>query len=152
MAGGLGRHALWLAQKNWKVSVVDISEVALQKLHNTSTALNLNLNLNLNLIQSDGAEYEFQPEQFDLIVLFYYLERRLFPRIISALKPGGMFICKMRMHWGTEQDSRLADGPLLGRHELASLLPDLMQVNHHQWPVAVRGVVEFVGKKLESSR
>jgi hypothetical protein len=27
LAGGLGRHALWLASRGWGVSVVDISEV-----------------------------------------------------------------------------------------------------------------------------
>jgi 2-polyprenyl-3-methyl-5-hydroxy-6-metoxy-1,4-benzoquinol methylase len=26
LAGGIGRHALWLAQRNWRVTVVDISE------------------------------------------------------------------------------------------------------------------------------
>ena len=31
LAGGIGRHALWLAKKNWQVTVVDISEVAIQK-------------------------------------------------------------------------------------------------------------------------
>lgn len=28
LAGGIGRHALWLAKRNWRVTVVDISEVA----------------------------------------------------------------------------------------------------------------------------
>jgi 2-polyprenyl-3-methyl-5-hydroxy-6-metoxy-1,4-benzoquinol methylase len=30
LAGGIGRHALWLAKKNWQVTVVDISEVAIR--------------------------------------------------------------------------------------------------------------------------
>src|ERR1035438_9884717 len=32
LAGGLGRHAIWLAARGWHVSVVDISEVAIGKL------------------------------------------------------------------------------------------------------------------------
>ena len=32
LAGGIGRHALWLAKRNWQVTVVDISEVAIRKL------------------------------------------------------------------------------------------------------------------------
>ena len=35
----------------------------------------------------DAAEYEFRPEQFDLIVLFYHLDRSLFPKMVSALNP-----------------------------------------------------------------
>jgi SAM-dependent methyltransferase len=85
IAGGLGRHALWLAQRNWQVSVVDVSEVALQKLRETATGLNIDL----SLVQADAADYRFEPAQFDLIVLFYHLDRRLFPRIVTALKPGG---------------------------------------------------------------
>jgi tellurite methyltransferase len=27
LAGGLGRHALWLASRNWRVTVVDVSDV-----------------------------------------------------------------------------------------------------------------------------
>ena len=28
LAGGLGRHALWLAARKWKMSLVDVSDVA----------------------------------------------------------------------------------------------------------------------------
>src|SRR5579872_4748825 len=29
VAGGVGRHALWLAERGWKVTLIDISEVGL---------------------------------------------------------------------------------------------------------------------------
>ena len=32
LAAGLGRHTLWLAQRRWQVSAVDVSEVAIEKL------------------------------------------------------------------------------------------------------------------------
>ena len=32
LAAGLGRHALWLADRGWQVSAVDISSVAIGKL------------------------------------------------------------------------------------------------------------------------
>ena len=32
LAGGLGRHALWLAARQWRMSLVDVSEVAIGKL------------------------------------------------------------------------------------------------------------------------
>src|SRR5947207_12610320 len=30
VAGGVGRHALWLAERGWKVKLVDVSEVGIQ--------------------------------------------------------------------------------------------------------------------------
>jgi len=32
LACGLGRHALWLASREWRVSGVDLSDVAIEKL------------------------------------------------------------------------------------------------------------------------
>ena len=63
LAGGLARHALWLASRGWRVSVVDVSEVAGQ------TALQLDLPLDLFAIAA--TEYQFEPAKFELIVLFY---------------------------------------------------------------------------------
>ncbi len=91
LAAGLGRHTLWLAERAWQVSAVDVSEVAIAKLRQAAGQLNVKI----NLFAIDAAEYDFEPERFDLIVLFYHLERNLFPKIVSALKPGGLFICKM---------------------------------------------------------
>ena len=45
LAGGIGRHALWLAKRNWQVTVVDISEVAIRKLEQKTQQLDLTLEL-----------------------------------------------------------------------------------------------------------
>jgi SAM-dependent methyltransferase len=34
----------------------------------------------------------FDVKQFDLIVLFYHRDRRLFAPVVRGLKPGGLFI------------------------------------------------------------
>ena len=143
IAGGLGRHALWLAQRNWQVSVVDVSEVALQKLRETADGLNVNL----SLIRADAADYSFEPARFELIVLFYHLDRRLFPLIVTALKPGGLFLCKMRAQRDCDAGPMDQTDPLLGRNELTSLLPEFVVLDQQQRPVGDHGVVEFVGRK-----
>jgi len=43
------------------------------------------MNVELELLVGDASEYKFKPGRFDLIVLFYYLDRDLFPKIVSAL-------------------------------------------------------------------
>src|SRR5580704_3690495 len=98
LAAGLGRHALWLAARGWQVSAVDVSEVAIGKLSQAAGQFNVKI----NLFAVDAAEYDFVPTRFDLIVLFYHLDRSLFPKIVSALNPGGLFVCKMAVPWGRE--------------------------------------------------
>ena len=143
LAAGLGRHALWLAERGWRVNAVDISEVAIGKLRQAAAELSLKI----NLFTIDAAEYEFRPAQFDLIVLFYHLDRSLFPKIVSALNPGGLFICKMAAHWDLEIPPAKANSKLLDRNEIVSLVPDLEVIDHHERPVRDRGVVEFAGRR-----
>jgi SAM-dependent methyltransferase len=137
LAGGIGRHALWLARRKWKVSVVDISEVAIRSLRKSAQQLDLAL----DLFVCDAAEYRFEPSRFDLIVLFYHLDRDLCSRIVSALKPGGTLICKSSLDWNSTHAS------LLERNEILSLFHELPVLHHHERPVRDRGVVEFVGRK-----
>jgi SAM-dependent methyltransferase len=143
LAAGLGRHALWLADRGWQVSAVDVSEVAIGKLSQAAGQLNVKI----NLFAVDAAEFAFEPSGFDLIVLFYHLDRRLFPKIVSALNPGGLFVCKMAVHWSAEIAFGCANFRPLDKNELASLVPGLQVIDHLERPVRDRGVVEFVGKK-----
>jgi len=148
LAGGLGRHALWLASRSWQVSVVDLSDVAIGKLNQAA----LELNVKLDLLVGDASEYKFEPARFDLIVLFYHLDRSLFPKIVSALKPDGLLICKMRMRWDSDASLAASGTGPLGRDELPSLVPELHVLHHQERSVRDRGVVEFVGRKPENER
>lgn len=143
LAAGLGRHALWLAERAWQVSAVDVSGVAISKLSQTAAQLNVEI----KLFAIDAAEYDFASARFDLIVLFYHMDRTLFPKIVSALNPGGLFICKMAVHWGSEIALPRGNFQPLIKNELVSLVPGLQAMHYHERPVRGRGVVEFVGKK-----
>ncbi len=147
LAGGLGRHALWLANRRWQVTVVDLSDVAIGKLVQTAR----DLHVKLDALVRDAAEYEFQPTRFDLIVLFYHLDRNLFPRMISALKPGGVLICKMSLRWDSDGRQTIVSTDPLSRNELPSLVREMQVLFHQERPVRDRGVVELVGGKRQSS-
>ena len=143
LAGGLGRHALWLASRSWQVTVVELSDVAIGKLRQAA----LELNVNVVLFAGDAAKYKLEPAHFDLVVLFYHLDRSLFPKIVSALKPGGLLICKMSLRWDSGESLTKASTNPLHRNELPSLVPELDVLHHQERPVRDRGVVEFVGRK-----
>jgi tellurite methyltransferase len=145
LAGGLGRHALWLASRGWRVSVVDISEVAISRLRQSA----LQLVLPLDLFAMAATEYQFEPAKFDLIVLFYHLDRSLCDKIVSALKPGGVLICKTSLQWYSCEASTPSSTDPLQRNEILSLLSGLRVMYHQERSVRDRGVVEVIGKKLE---
>jgi SAM-dependent methyltransferase len=107
----------------------------------------LELNVNLDLFVGDAAEYKFERARFDLIVLFYHLDRSLFPKIVSALKPGGLLIRKMSLQWDSDGGLEAVNADLLARNELSSLVPELHVLYQEERPVRSRGVVEFIGRK-----
>jgi len=143
LAGGVGRHALWLARRNWQVTVVDVSDVAMRKLNQAA----IEQNVKLDLLVGDASDYKFEPAHFDLILLFYHLDRSLFPKIVYALKPGGLLICKMSLRWKSDGMSTPAGTGPLEKNELPTLVPDLHILHHRERPVRDRGVAEFVGRK-----
>ena len=88
LAMGEGRNAVYLAQNGFDVTGVDISEVAIEKCNKLAKERNTTV----NAVVADLTDYDMGEEQFDLITKFYYHEPSIFPLIIDALKPGGMFI------------------------------------------------------------
>ena len=88
LAMGEGRNAVYLAQNGFDVTGVDISEVAVEKCNKLAKERNTTV----NAVVADLMDYDLGEAQFDLITKFYYYEPSIFPQIIDALKPGGMFI------------------------------------------------------------
>jgi len=143
LAGGIGRHSLWLARRNWRVTVVDISEVAIRQLEDKACRLGVSL----ELFAIDANDYRFETNRFDLIVMFYHFDRDICPRLLSSLKSGGILICKSRVSWNTYEGSAPARIQPLGRKEILSLLPGVEVLHYEERQVGDRGVVEYVGKK-----
>src|SRR3954462_2700481 len=93
VAGGVGRHSIWLAQCGWRVKLLDISEVGIKQAEanakSTGTAVSISLEVrDLNVMHDLGRE------QYDLVLVFFFLQRELFPAVAAALKPGGHLLYK----------------------------------------------------------
>ena len=95
LAGGLGRHALWLATRTWKMSLVDVSDVAIGKVRRRPVGSIWDSIYSSRMRRSTT----FGAHVYDLVVLFYRFRPKLFPKVVSALNPGGFLICKMAMQW-----------------------------------------------------
>ena len=83
IACGMGRNTHYLADNGFNVDAVDLSDYALKQVRDAS---------NINKIDTDLDTYIFEENSYDLILKINYLDRKMFPRIIQALKSDGIFI------------------------------------------------------------
>jgi SAM-dependent methyltransferase len=88
LAAGEGRNAIFLAEKGFEVDAVDISEVALKKARQWARAKGLRI----RTFVADLDTYSIDEEGYDVIANFYFLRRRLIPKIKKGLKKGGKVI------------------------------------------------------------
>jgi 2-polyprenyl-3-methyl-5-hydroxy-6-metoxy-1,4-benzoquinol methylase len=87
IACGEGRNSIFLAQQDFLVTALDISDVGLGKA--VRRAEEAGAEINFKQVDLDG--YRFT-EQFDLIINFNFLQRELIPEEVSALSAGGLLI------------------------------------------------------------
>jgi len=88
LAAGEGRNAVFLAQHGFKVDAVDISEIGLKK---TRTLAEKRM-VRVHTILADLDTYQIKGGDYDLITNFYFLNRKIIPRIKRGLKRGGLVI------------------------------------------------------------
>jgi tellurite methyltransferase len=88
VAGGAGRHAIWLARRGLDVTLVDVSEVALDLAR--ASAKDAGVDIATSAVDLDADPLPGGPWQ--LILCFHFLERRLFPRYAGLLAPGGLLV------------------------------------------------------------
>jgi SAM-dependent methyltransferase len=88
VACGVGQNAIWLAQRGFAVDAVDISPVALGQARESAASAGVSV----NFIQADLEAWFPLATAYDLAVGFRFLNRRLWPRLQAALRPGGWLL------------------------------------------------------------
>lgn len=147
VAGGAGRNSVWLAQRGWRVKLIDISDVALsQAREKFDTASPHKGSLETEIVDLNSVE-DLGARRFDLITVFYFLRRELFPAIARALKPGGTLIYRTY----TMDRMKAPGGPtdpqyLLQANELLHAFPDMRVLHYHEM-VEGKAAAELVARK-----
>ena len=90
LAGGAGRHAVWFARRGLEVTCADVSPVGLERAR--AAAAVAGVTITTQVLDVDDLIAGGKLESFDLIVIFHFLERRLFPRLRDLLAPGGLVL------------------------------------------------------------
>jgi SAM-dependent methyltransferase len=93
VACGEGRNAVWLAERGWRVTGVDFSEVGLEKARGLAQAHAVQA----RWVAADVLAYAPEPRAFELVLVFYLqvpaAQRRAIVRTVAeAVAPGGLFL------------------------------------------------------------
>jgi SAM-dependent methyltransferase len=93
LACGEGRNAVWLAERGWRVTAVDFSDVGLA----TARRLGASRGVAVDWVLADLLEYRPERAAFDLVVILYLqlpAERRrvVLKRAAEAVAPGGTLL------------------------------------------------------------
>lgn len=110
LACGGGRNAVYLAGRGLKVTGIDWSEESLSKAKELARKTGTQVNWN----HEDLESARLPGARFDVITCFYYRDPRLYPQIISALRPGGLLFYETF----TREQLRFPTGPRNPAHLL----------------------------------
>ena len=144
LAGGTGRHAIFLAGKGWKVRMTDIAETGIVNAQKNAGSLASQIEFRVE----DLTKFQGTTESYDLITVFFFLRREIFGELVKALKPGGLLLYKGYTHL----QKRFGGGPsdpafLFEENELLNSFRDL-HVLHYAELIRDCGMAEFVGRKI----
>lgn len=132
LACGVGRHAIWLAERGWQVTAVDNSRVAIEILRRR--AHEKGLAIDSRVADLERHEFIIEPEAYDLIFNCRYLQRNLFPTIRTGARIGGLVIAVIAM---------VDDDPQIKPMNPAFLLnPGELRAEFESWEL----IHEFEGK------
>ena len=150
LASGLGGNALLLAKHGLTTSAWDLSPVGINKLNNLATQQSL-------LVDGQARDIINNPpaaNSFDVIVVSYFLEHRLFPALLAALKPSGLLFYETFVRDKPEGVGPSNPDYLLEQNELLRLCGGLVIRAYREEGLigdinlGVRNVAMLVGQRL----
>jgi tellurite methyltransferase len=148
LAGGAGRNAIWLAKQGWEVTLTDVAEAGVDLARQKAGPIESRI----HFVIDDLIGFRASQTQFDLLMVFFYLDRNIFPELIRSIRAGGLLIYKTL----TEAQLGLPGGPkdaayLLSEGELPRLATGL-EVLHYREQVEKKATAELIARKLAAQQ
>lgn len=137
LACGPGRHALEFARRGWQVTAIDAAPTAIRRLAERAAALGLRVDARVADLEATPELIE--PRSFDLIADFCYLQRDLFPRMVAALRPGGLLVAELLLVDPRPETPPANPAFLLDPGELPGLVAPLEILHYAEGPLREPG-------------
>ncbi len=97
LASGAGRHALFLAERGWRVEALEGSRAGVERMLSEAARRNVAGPIEARICDLEGPGFTLEPERYDLVCDFYFLHRPLFEQIRRAVRPGGLFVAAIHV-------------------------------------------------------
>jgi rhodanese-related sulfurtransferase len=151
VACGRGRHALLLASVGFPVRAVDRDADGIVALERVARRLRLPLEtavLDLEAgSQAANGGVLLGDEEWEMILVFNYLHRPLFPALVRALKPGGVLLYETFTREEVRRGRPTSPEHLLELGELPGLVAPLAVVRRREGEFDGRYVASVVARK-----
>ncbi len=121
LACGTGRHAVWLAERGWRVDAVDGAAAGIELLLARAERAGCRERILPHVadLEADPPAFAIAEGAYDLIVDCFFLHRPLFAAIRGGVRPGGLFVAALHL---PAPGGERAHGYLLEPGELESLV------------------------------
>ena len=141
VAGGAGRHALWLARRGLTVTLVDVSPEALRIAREAAAGLPV------TCVELDLEEQPLPEGRFDLVVCTHFYDPRVWGQLASRLAPGGLALVIQPTVENLQRNARPARPHLIAPGSLLSLVPGLEPlVLEEDWSPEGRHEARLLGR------
>jgi tellurite methyltransferase len=129
MGMGEGRNAVFLAQKGYKVTGIDISSVAVKKAY----LLAQEFGVKIKGVVASLKDYQIPAGSYDAIICFYYVDHALIEKMKSWLRPGGVIIFEAyTVREASNRKSNLGEDVFLKEQELLKLFPGMRVLKYEE--------------------
>jgi 2-polyprenyl-3-methyl-5-hydroxy-6-metoxy-1,4-benzoquinol methylase len=143
LAGGTGRHAIWLAERGWRVTLADISNEAIALAEQRLLERSLLIPCRCEAAAETVAWAKRESLYFDLIAIFWFLERPLFSALAELVAPGGLVIYKTFTSEHIRFHGKDAPAYTLRPNELRTAFPPMETLKFREED----GVAELVARR-----
>jgi tellurite methyltransferase len=119
LASGAGRHSIWLAEQGWQVVAVDGARAGVDIMCAEAARRGVAGRIESHVadLMTRPRGFALEPDGYDLVCDFYFLDRSLFPEIRAAVRPGGLFVAAIHLSGPDDPPDRL-----LAPGELSSIV------------------------------
>jgi len=150
VAMGRGRNAVFLATKGFDVVGIDISREAVIGALELANMSRVNITTHvLDLAEVPNIE----PDSYDLIICFNYLQRSLIPQIKRGLRQGGMVVYETYIIDQARFGRPKNPDYLLKHNELLHMFGDFRCIRYHEGIMEDRrAVAGIIAEKCVSSQ
>lgn len=121
LAGGPGRHAVWLAERGLDVTLVDVAEQGLARARERAAARGVSV----TMLQADLEADPPLPGSWDVMLIAHFLHRPLLARAADLLAPGGLLIVVHPTRSNMQRHPKPSARFVLEDGELMTLVPGL---------------------------